>query len=244
MSDNDPQPSPGPHDDSGPNASALSAGNGVPNAQSGLNSAGNDNRGIKRSRPNQDDDDDDEDSKPGRERRKIEIKFIQDKSRRHITFSKRKAGIMKKAYELSVLTGTQVLLLVVSETGLVYTFTTPKLQPLVTKAEGKNLIQACLNAPEPHTADNGVPEADSVESPEEPQHAPLPQQPRAVPMPVGPGVPGGPYMQMPDSAHAQAQAYQQYMQQQAAIQQTQAQRAGYMPQQHAQMQQPHPTQSS
>jgi hypothetical protein len=34
-----------------------------------------------------------------------------------------------------------VLLLVVSETGLVYTFTTPKLQPLVTKPEGKNLIQ-------------------------------------------------------------------------------------------------------
>ncbi|KAI0795328.1 hypothetical protein BC629DRAFT_318636 [Irpex lacteus] len=37
---------------------------------------------------------------------------------------------MKKAYELSTLTGTQVLLLVVSETGLVYTFTTAKLQPL------------------------------------------------------------------------------------------------------------------
>lgn len=47
------------------------------------------------------------------------------------------------------MTGTQVLLLVVSETGLVYTFTTPKLQPLVTKPEGKNLIQACLNAPDP-----------------------------------------------------------------------------------------------
>jgi hypothetical protein len=29
-------------------------------------------------------------------RRKIQIEFIQDKSRRHITFSKRKAGIMKK----------------------------------------------------------------------------------------------------------------------------------------------------
>jgi hypothetical protein len=40
-----------------------------------------------------------------------------------------------------------VLLLVVSETGLVYTFTTAKLQPLVTQPEGKNLIQACLNAP-------------------------------------------------------------------------------------------------
>ncbi|CAO3633132.1 unnamed protein product [Mucor fragilis] len=82
-------------------------------------------------------------------RRKIKIEYINDKSRRHITFSKRKAGIMKKAYELSTLTGTQVLLLVVSETGLVYTFTTPKLQPLVTKPEGKNLIQSCLNAPDP-----------------------------------------------------------------------------------------------
>jgi MADS-box transcription factor len=34
------------------------------------------------------------DKKAGR--RKIKIEFIQDKSRRHITFSKRKAGIMKK----------------------------------------------------------------------------------------------------------------------------------------------------
>ncbi len=32
-----------------------------------------------------------------------------------------------------------------SETGLVYTFTTPKLQPLVTKAEGKNLIQVRIS---------------------------------------------------------------------------------------------------
>ncbi|KAI8578142.1 hypothetical protein K450DRAFT_165879, partial [Umbelopsis ramanniana AG] len=79
-------------------------------------------------------------------RRKIKIEYIADKSRRQITFSKRKAGIMKKAYELATLTGTQVFLLVVSETGLVYTFTTSKLQPLVAKGEGKGLIQACLNA--------------------------------------------------------------------------------------------------
>jgi pheromone receptor transcription factor len=58
--------------------------------------AGGDTRGIKRQRPATADDDDDDDDKPGRERRKIEIKFITDKSRRHITFSKRKAGIMKK----------------------------------------------------------------------------------------------------------------------------------------------------
>ncbi|CAL9735230.1 pheromone receptor transcription factor [Monosporozyma servazzii] len=83
-----------------------------------------------------------------KERRKIEIKFIENKTRRHVTFSKRKHGIMKKAFELSVLTGTQVLLLVVSETGLVYTFSTPKFEPIVTQQEGRNLIQACLNAPD------------------------------------------------------------------------------------------------
>lgn len=41
-------------------------------------------------------DDDDEDEKPKDKkagRRKIKIEFIQDKSRRHITFSKRKAGM-------------------------------------------------------------------------------------------------------------------------------------------------------
>ncbi|KAH8101658.1 hypothetical protein DFH11DRAFT_1736154 [Phellopilus nigrolimitatus] len=40
-----------------------------------------------------------------------------------------------------------MLLLVVSETGLLYTFTIAKLQPLVKQLEGKNLIQACLNVP-------------------------------------------------------------------------------------------------
>ncbi|EJD34850.1 SRF-TF-domain-containing protein [Auricularia subglabra TFB-10046 SS5] len=107
-----------------------------------------DELGFQHEEPDEDGEDEDEDGKDKKAgRRKIKIEFIQDKSRRHITFSKRKAGIMKKAYELSTLTGTQVLLLVVSETGLVYTFTTAKLQPLVTQPEGKNLIQACLNAP-------------------------------------------------------------------------------------------------
>lgn len=75
----DPNASPGGHDD------VTGNGNGA------------DPRGIKRPRVSTAaDDDDDDDDKPGRERRKIDIKFIQDKSRRHITFSKRKAGIMKK----------------------------------------------------------------------------------------------------------------------------------------------------
>lgn len=57
---------------------------------------------------------------------------------------------LKQAYELSTLTGTQVLLLVVSETGLVYTYTTNKLQPLVTAKEGKALIQVRRQAKATH----------------------------------------------------------------------------------------------
>jgi len=63
-------------------------------------------------------------------------------------FSKRKAGLMKKAYELSTLTGTQILVLVTSETGHVYTFATKKFQPFITDPKGKNLIQQCLSASE------------------------------------------------------------------------------------------------
>ncbi|KAI1436431.1 MADS box protein [Xylaria sp. CBS 124048] len=177
----------------------------------GNGNAASENRGVKRPRNSIADDDEDDDDKGGRERRKIEIKFISDKSRRHITFSKRKAGIMKKAYELSVLTGTQVLLLVVSETGLVYTFTTPKLQPLVTKAEGKNLIQACLNAPEPNPGnENGVDDSNQVESPEEPPTAHIPQASRPG-MPQNPHMPAN-YMPNVGPMDHQAMAYQGYVQ--------------------------------
>ena len=54
-----------------------------------------------------------------------------------------------QAYELSTLTGTQVMLLVASETGHVYTFATRKLQPMITSDAGKALIQTCLNSPDP-----------------------------------------------------------------------------------------------
>lgn len=79
-------------------------------------------------------------------KQKIPIKYIENKTRRHVTFAKRKHGIMKKAYELSVLTGANVLLLILSRSGLVYTFTTPKLESIVRDEDGKMLIRACLNS--------------------------------------------------------------------------------------------------
>ena len=58
------------------------------------------------------------------------------------------SSLFLQAYELSTLTGTQVMLLVASETGHVYTFATPKLQPMITSEAGKALIQTCLHQPD------------------------------------------------------------------------------------------------
>ncbi|KAK4046959.1 transcription factor of the MADS box [Microbotryomycetes sp. JL221] len=77
-------------------------------------------------------------------RRKIAISYIDDKAKRHVSFTKRKAGLMKKAFELSTLTGTNCLVLVVSETGLVYTYATPGLRPIIAHEDGKDVISRTL----------------------------------------------------------------------------------------------------
>jgi len=81
-------------------------------------------------------------------KRNTEIALIQDKQKRGITFSKRRAGLMKKVHELNGLTGSEAMVLVVSEGGEVHAFTTPKMQAFVVQSAGRELIQRCLNAPE------------------------------------------------------------------------------------------------
>uniref|UniRef100_A0A803L1A5 MADS-box domain-containing protein n=1 Tax=Chenopodium quinoa TaxID=63459 RepID=A0A803L1A5_CHEQI len=55
-------------------------------------------------------------------RRKIEMKRIEDKSSRQVTFSKRRSGLIKKARELSVLCDVDVAVLVFSNRGRLYEF--------------------------------------------------------------------------------------------------------------------------
>ena len=50
-------------------------------------------------------------------RRKIQIKTITDDKSKQVTFLKRKFGLMKKAYELSVLCNCQVALILFKEDG-------------------------------------------------------------------------------------------------------------------------------
>ncbi|XP_068324234.1 MADS-box transcription factor 14-like isoform X1 [Pyrus communis] len=55
-------------------------------------------------------------------RGKVELKLIDNKLRRQVTFSKRRSGLIKKARELSVLCGVEVGLVIFSAKGRLYEF--------------------------------------------------------------------------------------------------------------------------
>ncbi|KFK28191.1 hypothetical protein AALP_AA8G484000 [Arabis alpina] len=55
-------------------------------------------------------------------RRKLEIKRIEKKSSRQVTFSKRRNGLIEKARQLSILCESSVAVLVVSASGKLYNF--------------------------------------------------------------------------------------------------------------------------
>ncbi|CAN1154043.1 Agamous-like MADS-box protein AGL31 [Linum perenne] len=55
-------------------------------------------------------------------RGKVEMRPIEDKSTRQVTFSKRKRGLLKKAQELSVLCGVEVAVVIFSGGGKLYEF--------------------------------------------------------------------------------------------------------------------------
>ncbi|XP_040367991.1 agamous-like MADS-box protein AGL11 isoform X2 [Rosa chinensis] len=55
-------------------------------------------------------------------RRKVELKRIESSISRQVTFSKRRTGILKKAFELSVLCDAEVALIVFSPSGKLYQY--------------------------------------------------------------------------------------------------------------------------
>ncbi|XVF60019.1 hypothetical protein PTKIN_Ptkin08bG0009000 [Pterospermum kingtungense] len=65
-------------------------------------------------------------------RGKVQLKRIEDKRNREVTFSKRKDGLMKKAGELAVLCDVELALLVFSPKGELYHFPTEESNSVVT----------------------------------------------------------------------------------------------------------------
>ena len=59
-------------------------------------------------------------------RGKIEIKKIENANSRQVTFSKRRAGLLKKASELAILCDAQVAVVIFSNTGKLFEFSSTR----------------------------------------------------------------------------------------------------------------------
>ena len=57
-------------------------------------------------------------------RGKVQLKRIENKINRQVTFSKRRSGLLKKAHEISVLCDAEVGLIIFSTKGKLYEFAT------------------------------------------------------------------------------------------------------------------------
>ncbi|XP_004229573.1 agamous-like MADS-box protein AGL62 [Solanum lycopersicum] len=71
-------------------------------------------------------------------RKKIEIVKMQNQTNLQVTFSKRRAGLFKKASELSTLCGANVAIVAFSPSNKVYAFGHPSVESIVNKFVGDN----------------------------------------------------------------------------------------------------------
>ncbi|XP_021848301.2 agamous-like MADS-box protein AGL11 isoform X4 [Spinacia oleracea] len=71
-------------------------------------------------------------------RGKIEIKRIENTTNRQVTFCKRRNGLLKKAYELSVLCDAEIALIVFSSRGRVYEFSNNNIRSTIEKYKKAN----------------------------------------------------------------------------------------------------------
>ncbi|KAG5242006.1 MADS-box transcription factor family protein [Salix suchowensis] len=68
-------------------------------------------------------------------RRKIQIKKIDNTAARQVTFSKRRRGLFKKAYELSILCDAEIALMVFSATGKLFEFSSSSMGQVIERRD-------------------------------------------------------------------------------------------------------------
>ncbi|KAK9080222.1 hypothetical protein SSX86_001898 [Deinandra increscens subsp. villosa] len=66
-------------------------------------------------------------------RGKIPIKRIEDPTTRHVTFCKRRGGLLKKACELSVLCDAEIALLIITPRGRIYEYASNNMKSTIDK---------------------------------------------------------------------------------------------------------------
>ncbi|CAG7905233.1 unnamed protein product [Brassica rapa] len=84
-------------------------------------------------------------------RGRVEVKRIENKVNRQVTFSKRKGGLLKKAYELSVLCDVEVALIIFSSSGKLYEFSSDAMEKTIERYNRCNINILDNNRPEEST---------------------------------------------------------------------------------------------
>ncbi|KAL7125840.1 hypothetical protein ABFS83_14G143200 [Erythranthe nasuta] len=90
-------------------------------------------------------------------RGRVELKRIENKINRQVTFSKRRNGLLKKAYELSVLCDAEVALIIFSSRGKLYEFGSTSTTKTLERYQ-----HCCFNPPE-NSADRESQELHNLE---------------------------------------------------------------------------------
>ncbi|KAL3625612.1 hypothetical protein CASFOL_030557 [Castilleja foliolosa] len=67
-------------------------------------------------------------------RGKIEIQKIENTSARHVSFSKRRQGLFKKARELSILCDAEIAIIIYSSSGRVYEYSSSDMRDILTRS--------------------------------------------------------------------------------------------------------------
>uniref|UniRef100_A0ACD5XF61 Uncharacterized protein n=1 Tax=Avena sativa TaxID=4498 RepID=A0ACD5XF61_AVESA len=83
-------------------------------------------------------------------RGRVELRRIEDRTSRQVRFSKRRAGLFKKAFELSLLCDAEVALLVFSPAGRLYEYSSSSIEGTYDRYQqfaesGRNLVQGDAN---------------------------------------------------------------------------------------------------
>ncbi|XP_064996007.1 MADS-box protein SOC1 isoform X3 [Musa acuminata AAA Group] len=70
-------------------------------------------------------------------RRKTQLRRLENATSRQVTFSKRRNGLLKKAFELSVLCDAEIALIIFSARGKLYEFATSSMQEILDRYRGQ-----------------------------------------------------------------------------------------------------------
>ncbi|KAG9129968.1 hypothetical protein Leryth_007088 [Lithospermum erythrorhizon] len=72
-------------------------------------------------------------------KRKIEIKKIENKTSRQVTYSKRRVGLFRKASELCVLCGAKIAIFVTSQKERLFTFAHPDVKSILNRFQKRDI---------------------------------------------------------------------------------------------------------